>query len=351
MLKPFKNIKEWLLPIFDPNAYVQQLMAQEGTLGTPLEADASALLERLKWQLLQRLKVMDPGNKTTRLKGQGLDFANLREYVPGDDIRKIDWNVFARTLKPHIREYHDEKQMTVWIAVDLSPSMQFGHRKLKAEMAIELAGILGTFAIDTGFKVGAMIFDGRHREIIRPKAHMTHLRRIFQVALEQQEKAERQLFTELKRKNSYDPREASSILLEHTRELAHLVQKSSFVFFISDFLSEAKGWESPLGKLARHSLLSNIVIQDPREINWPEGIGVVDVFDPEMADVIAMDCDDSYLAEEYALWFKQHTEQLIEKLSFSGEVYVTDTSVPPESAIIQLFQGAGSQKATSGGRV
>ncbi len=335
------RLTEWLLPILDPGTYLERLILEEGQRVEPLESDASGLLDRLQWQWLQRLKITDSGNRPQILKGQSLDFTNLREYVPGDDIRKIDWNVFARTLTPHIREYHDEKQMTVWIVIDLTPSMQFGHRKTKAHMAIELVGLLGILAIKTGFKVGLMVFDGENREIIRPNAHLTHLQRVMQTLLDQQKTAEKKRFT---------TQDYSHILQNYTQELTHVVQKSSFVFVLSDFLSESAGWESALGELARHSALTHVVVQDSLERKLPKGAGLLDVFDPETGNAVSMDCNDPALAKTYSLWATEKTEGLVRQLSLSGQAFVTDTSVLPADTIIGLFQTPSYSQNALGSR-
>ncbi len=332
------RLKAWFLPVLDPGAYLDHLIVDEAV--NTLESDASRLLERLQWQLIQRLKLMDPGSRASFLKGQGLDFANLREYVPGDDIRKIDWNVFARTLTPHVREYHDEKQMTVWLVLDLTPSMQFGHRKRKAELAVELAGLLGTCAMKAGFKVASMVFDGVHREVIQPKAHQKHLQQMFQRILVQQDESANAPFS---------PEASFSALFEYTQELAHLVPKNAFVFFLSDFLSSSPGWENALSDLARHSLLTCVLIQDPVERDLPEGVGLLETFDPETGGVITIDCDNPDFCNRYAQWTAEYTERLIQQISLSGHVISTDTTVSPEQTIIELFQASSSRPLPRGG--
>ena len=99
----------------------------------------------------------------------------MREYTPGDDIRKMDWSVFARTLTPHIREYHEEKQLTLWLVMDFTPSMRFGRAKTKIAQAIELAGLFGLLAERAGHKLGAFLITEEQPEIIPPACNLAHL--------------------------------------------------------------------------------------------------------------------------------------------------------------------------------
>src|SRR5215470_17110747 len=110
----------WLDPVLNPRACLD--IPEPPTEAMPVDAWLRLLESRLR----QKIREGYDGSKQSLVRGYGLDFADLREYVPGDDIRKIDWNVFARTLSPHVKEYHEERQLTVWVFVDFTPSMFFG---------------------------------------------------------------------------------------------------------------------------------------------------------------------------------------------------------------------------------
>ncbi len=327
-----RSIRQWLSPVLDPAAYIDSLAAEEG-LDAEKPADVRPFLDRLQWHLSMKLRNIHMGSERSLLRGHGLDFANLREYVPGDDLRKIDWNVFARTFTPHIREYHEEKQLTVWIVADLTPSMFFGHRRYKARQLLDLAGLIAVLAGNAGFRLGLFCFNGVERLIIKPASGQGHMQGLIKTLLVQYEACENRRFDQLPEK---------SLMETHCFELSKLVQKRSFVFFLSDFLSGEPGWKKPLGNLSRHSMVNCLALVDPVEESLPEDAGLLDVFDPETGEIVTIDCGDPRFREQYARQVSEARQRLVSALAVSARVEPAPTDADPVDILIRLFKPVGA---------
>lgn len=277
----------WLDPIMNPLACLP--LAPE----TPPTQNADNLLRRLDTLLRQKLKYAPSGEQKSWLKGQGLDFADLREYTPGDDIRKMDWSVFARTLTPHVREYHEEKQLTLWLVIDLTPSMRFGQTGTKTEKAIELAGLFCLLAERAGHKLGAYLINGAQPEIIPPNANPAHYRHLIQRAIQ------RALVEP--GHQPYDPVEASC------QQLCHLVKKQSTIIFLSDFICASRSWETTLGQLSHKARILSLLLSDPVETALPSGVGFLTFQDPETGLRVLFDTHSA--AQHDAYQKKAHAAQ------------------------------------------
>ncbi|MBM4431573.1 MAG: DUF58 domain-containing protein, partial [Chloroflexi bacterium] len=124
-------------------------------------ATTERILQRLEWQVIRRLDGLLQGDYRSLFYGYGVDFADLREYQPGDDIRYIDWNVTARMDKPYVRQYMEDREITAWFLVDLSPSMDFGTtQKDKRDVMTDLVGTLALLLTRHGNRVGAVLYSG-----------------------------------------------------------------------------------------------------------------------------------------------------------------------------------------------
>ena len=202
------------------------------------------------------------GQYRSQFKGQGMQFSEHRLYVAGDDIRHIDWKVSARTRDPMIKKYEEERELTVFLVVDVSGSKNFGSiEKLKSEAAAEIAGMLAYAAMHTGDKVGALLFGGEVEMIIPPKKGKQHIlahHPRYSDVIRQKRKG-----TDLK-----GALEAAGRIMKH----------SGVVFVISDFI--AQGYETALRRLARRHDVMAISVADPRERDVP-AVGQLLLVDPE----------------------------------------------------------------------
>ena len=194
-------------------------------------------------------------------KGRGMTFSEVREYQPGDDIRLIDWNVTARTGSPFVKIFEEERELTVYLLVDISASGEFGsHQQLKREFGAEIAAVLGFSAIKNNDKVGLVLFSDDVEKYVVPKKGKSHILRVV-----------RELLYTNPTKNGTSIKTALDYLLK-------VAKRKSVVFLISDFLDD--GYWSSLKVVNRKHDLIGIQLYDPAEIRLPD-LGLAKIEDPE----------------------------------------------------------------------
>ena len=248
------------------------------TIASPLEQTPERILRHLEWHVVRRLDGLLQGNYRSLFHGHGLDFAELREYQHGDDIRYIDWNVTARLDAPYIRSYLEERDVPAWFLADLSPSVDFGGKR---QRTIELVAVLARLLNRLGNRTGAMFYDGRALRVTPLGSGRAHILRLINDLLSYPRPA-RAPFTDL------TPLFATALAAFKRRSLA---------FVISDFIS-APGWEQALSRLnQRHEVLV-IRLWDPQEVELPE-LGLVVMEDAETGEQIVVDTSDRSLRRRF----------------------------------------------------
>jgi uncharacterized protein (DUF58 family) len=265
------------------------------------------------------------GQYKSQFKGQGMQFSEHRIYVEGDDIRHIDWKVSARSREPMIKKYEEERELTVFLVVDVSKSGDFGSTgKLKAEVAAEIGGMLSYAAMHSGDKVGALLFAGQVEVIIPPKKGQLHSLRIIREILGHQSTTQG---TNLK-----GALEAAGRIMKH----------SGVVFVISDFLS--KGYESALTRLGRRHDVIAISVSDPREREIPN-IGQVLFADPETGEERLVDTASYAFRKWHKEWIAVQDAQSLQALR-SGQVETLKVSTQDDyaEAIIRFFRIRGKRR-------
>ena len=201
------------------------------------------------------------GEYHSAFKGMGMEFAEVREYYPGDDIRAIDWNVTARTGKPFIKKYDEERELTVMLIVDVSASGFFGTGdSLKSDIMIELASILSFSAIKNNDKVGLLLFSDKIEEFIPPKKGKSHVLRVIREMIYHQ---------------AQDRKTDISIALEHIQKV---LKRKSIIFLLSDFWDDS--YQQTMKLINKKHDLINIQILDKAEIAIPK-LGMVKFHDAE----------------------------------------------------------------------
>ncbi|HET6947512.1 MAG TPA: DUF58 domain-containing protein [bacterium] len=242
------------------------------------------ILRRLEFKVIRRLDGYFFGDYTGVFYGPSLDLAEVREYQPGDEVRRIDWNVTARMNRLFVRQYLEERELTAWLLVDLSPSMRFGtRRQLKRDTAIEFAGVAGYIVTRHGDKVGLLGFPGRDT-FVPPRGGRTHALRIIHT---------------LERAPGNEARSGPGALdlAGSLRHMARMLRRRSLVFLVSDFLG-AQGWEHPFRELARRHDVIAVWVQDPAERELPD-VGGLFVRDPETGEQLWVDTSDPALRRAY----------------------------------------------------
>ena len=218
------------------------------------------------------------GDYRSLFRGNGVDLADLREYQPGDDVRAIDWNVTARTDTVHVREYHEDREVTAWFLLDLSPSVDFGTVDAEREKRTVLIDFVTTMArllTRRGNRVGALLYDDRLERTIPPRGGRDQVLRLID-QLMRQPRLDRAPLTEL----------GPMIDAGH-----RAIGRRSLVFVISDFIS-TPGWERPLHLLNRRHDVVAIRLIDPREIELPS-VGPLILQDAETGEQLYVDTADA----------------------------------------------------------
>ncbi len=220
------------------------------------------------------------GQYESVFKGRGMQFDEVREYTPGDDIRTIDWNVTARTGKPYIKRFVEEREMTVMFAVDLSASGDFGTvNKAKNELAAEFCAVLAFAAAKNNDKVGLLIFTDQIELYIPPKKGISHMLRLIRELL---------YFKMPKRKTN---------ITQALDYLGKVVRKKATVFLVSDFIET--GFKKPLSLLnKRHDVIA-VPVRDKAEITLP-GIGLIEFADAETGEIILIDTSSRQFRNRYS---------------------------------------------------
>ncbi len=240
------------------------------------------ILQRLDWQVIRRLDGQLQGDYRSLFYGYGIDFADLREYQPGDDIRYIDWNVTARMDTPYYRQYMEDREITAWFLLDLSPSMDFGSAGIsKRAMLIDFVATMARILTRHGNRVGA-IFYGRKVELTIPARGGR-----MQVLL---------LINELL-KQPYLKRAPVTSVRSMLEGGLNAIKRRSLIFIVSDFISEP-GWERLLTLINRRHELIAVRIWHASELDLPN-IGPIIMEDSETGEQLYVDTLDPKLRERF----------------------------------------------------
>jgi uncharacterized protein (DUF58 family) len=265
------------------------------------EATPERVLLRLDWKVVRRLDGLLQGDYRTLFYGFGVDFADLREYQPEDDIRYIDWNVTARMDTPYVRQYSEDRELTAWFLLDLSPSVDFGTlQHQKRTMLVDFVGVLARLLTRHGNRVGAMMFNGGAQHMVPARSGKIQVLRLINDMMNQP-RLPRAPFTNL------------NLFLQ---QVLNSIRRRSLIFIISDFISEP-GWEKPLSLLnQRHEVLA-IRLWDPREMEMPD-IGVVMMEDAETGEQLYVDTHDKKFRRRFYEAALQREAALAESFKRAG---------------------------------
>ena len=244
------------------------------------------------------------GSYHSSFKGRGLDFDEIREYVPGDEVRSIDWNVTAKMDKPFIKKNREERELTILLAIDISASFSFGSfEQSKREFAAEIASALAFSAIQNNDNVGLLLFTGKPELFFPPQKGRQHILRIIREIL------------------FFQPKDSGTHIPEALRYLNAILKQKSIVFLISDLLQGFDGqlpnpndWHSDpvfqsIALANRRHDLTNIIISDPREQVLPKS-GLLSLKDSETGQIIELDTHSSEVRSLYEQYNLSRIENL-----------------------------------------
>jgi uncharacterized protein (DUF58 family) len=259
------------------------------------------ILQRIDWQIIRRLDGRLQGDYRSLFYGYGVDFSDLREYQPYDDIRYIDWNVTARMDAPYIRQYTEDRDIAAWFLLDLSPSLDFGGvQTVKRTVLIDFVATLSRLLTRHGNRVGAMFYANRLEKVIPARAGRNQVLHLINDLLSQPTYAQ----------------SGTTNLSPLVQAALRTIKRRSLIFVISDFISQP-GWERPLGLLSnRHEVLAVRVI-DPREIDLPD-VGPVIMEDSETGEQLYVDTHDRKFRERFRKAAQEREQQLLGLLKRAG---------------------------------
>lgn len=226
-----------------------------------IPADVLKQVRRIEIRTRNLVNDTFSGDYHSVFKGRGMEFSEVREYAPGDDVRTIDWNVTARLGHPYVKQFTEERELTVFLLVDISGSGDFGTRvRPKAALAAEMAAVLAFSAVNNNDKVGLILFSDRVEQFLPPRKGKRHVLRVIREILYR------------------EPEGRGTSLAVPLEHLGRVQKRRAVVFLISDF--QATGYERALKLVAgRHDLIS-VRITDPAEEALP-ALGIVELEDPE----------------------------------------------------------------------
>ncbi len=257
----------------------------------PVQPEKSPEFTRISPEILKQVKRVElktrglvdalfSGEYRSVFKGQGMEFAEVREYTPGDEVRAIDWNVTARMSKPYVKRYIEERELTVMLALDVSASERFGTvRRFKSDVVTEFAAVVALAAVRNNDRVGVLFFTDRVELVVPPRKGKRHMLRIVRDLL------------------AFEPTGTRTDLSPALEYLQRTLHQHTVIFLVSDF--QAEGYEHALKVLARRHDVVAVTLQDRAEELLPD-VGVARLRDPETGEYVEIDTSDRAVRASYA---------------------------------------------------
>ncbi len=293
------------------------------TVGNSIPKEILEAVRRIEIRTRRLVQEVFSGEYHSVFKGTGMEFREVREYVPGDDVRTIDWNVTARTGDPFVKLFEEERELTVMLAVDMSRSGWFGSQgSSKVEIAAELCGVLAFSAIANKDKVGLLLFSDRVEKYIPPAKGKSHVLRLI-----------RELLT-------FEPEGRGTSIKAPLELLGSVLKRKATVFLVSDFWDS--GFGARLSVLARKHDLVAVRVRDPRETSLP-AVGLVNWIDAETGQEVLVDTSSPATRRILASRAAVHDEELERLLASRGvdlvEVSTAESYVEPLRKFFMAREG------------
>ena len=286
--------------------------------------DTAEILKMVRQIEIQTNKLVSEtfaGEYLSAFKGQGIEFAEVREYTPGDDVRAIDWNVTARTGVPFIKKYNETRELTLVIACDVSASQRFGSvDKLKQETAAELAALFAFSAMRNNDKVGLLLFSDKIELFVPPKKGKKHILRLIRELV------------------AFEPQGRGTDMALALKTLVQVLRRQGILVLISDYLSPLEQFEKPLKLAAKKFDLIPVVVTDKLERGLPACAACMTVVDPETGQegTLALTAAMNQRLQEDA---RQRTEKLTKLFNpLKVEPITVDTAQPAADPVIAFFR-------------
>lgn len=265
------------------------------------------------------------GEYHSAFKGRGMTFSEVREYMPGDPIRSIDWNVTARLSEPYVKVFEEEREITLMLIIDVSGSENFGSKsQVKRDLITEVAAVLAFSAAQNNDKVGVILFSDRIEKFIPPKKGKTHILRIIRELID------------------FTPEGTGTDINEALKFFSNVTKKHSIAFLISDLMSDDYKKSLQIAN-KRHDMVT-LITKDRAEDILPD-LGLIPMKDAESGQTRWIDSSNRKIREEYAKAKKIHQLKTEDVLRKSGvdftDLYTGQSYVKP---LMQLFKQRGAKR-------
>jgi len=299
--------------------------------------NAESVLRRLEWTVLRRLDGLLHGDYRTLFRGFGLDLADLREYQYHDDVRHIDWNVTARLNTPYVREYNEDRDVTAWFLLDVSPSVDFGSGDVrKRSVATDFVTVLARILTRHGNRVGAAFYGETMDTVIPAGSGRRHVLHILHRMLQRPQHVQ----------------STQTNLDEFLRAAFPAISRRSIVFVVSDFISTAP-WTDAIAQLAqRHEVLA-VRLYDPLENELPD-LGLLTMQDAETGEQLFVDTHDRGFRKRFAALAAKREDALRAAFAESGVdamELATDADLVDEIRRFMALRKRRGQSSAAGARI
>ncbi|MBP5617224.1 MAG: DUF58 domain-containing protein [Elusimicrobiaceae bacterium] len=287
--------------------------------------DTAEILKKVRQIEIQTDRLVSEtfaGEYLSTFKGQGIEFAEVREYIPGDDVRSIDWNVTARTGVPYIKKFNETRELTLMIACDVSGSQQFGSRsKFKQQAAAELSALFAFCALQNNDKVGLLLFSDEVELYVPPRKGKKHILRLIRELI------------------AFEPRHTKTNLNLCLETLIKVQKHSAIVVLISDFLQTVPSFEKAFKLAAKKFDLIPVRIQDPLEKALPDLPLCLSITDPETGETDERCLSDGALNRQLSqFWASQQKDLEGLFTPCKTEPILIDTSANTADPVVRYFK-------------
>jgi len=266
-------------------------------------ATPDQLLRQLEWTVIRRLDGLLQGDYRTLWRRAGLDLADLRTYQHGDDVRHIDWNVTARLLEPHVRQFTEDRELTAWFLLDLSGSVDFGSNdRTKLSVSEGFVAVLARLLTRHGNRVGALLYSHRVDGMLPARASRNHVLEL----ISRMRKRAAPPPPRKARRGMPPPRQ--TVLADLLNAAGTVIRRRSMIFVVSDFIS-TPGWQEPLSRLSRRHEVLAVRLYDPLELKLPD-VGLVTLEDAESGEQLFVDTNDPAFRARFEALTTRHEAEL-----------------------------------------
>ena len=283
-------------------------------------------IKRIEIKTKNLVNTIFSGEYESVFKGRGMEFSDVREYIYGDDMRFIDWNVTARAQSPYVKQFMEERELSVIFLVDASASGAFGSvERMKGEIAVEICAVLAFSAIKNNDRVGLIIFTDKVEKYIPPKKGRKHVLRLIRELL------------------YFKPENRGTDISVALDFLARITKRKAVVFLVSDFI--ARGFEPSLRVARKRHDLIAVNITDPREEEIP-AVGFLSLEDAETGEIIMVDSYSGQLREAYEELYEEQ-ERETKRLFASNNIdeITVKTDIPYVLPLVRFFKERSKKAA------